>query len=167
MSESSSSPKTSSASAALFPAHAYERQEAIFAAAFEVLRGAIAKRAFPSASIAITSHGKLVALKAFGRFTYEADSPQVTAASVAAILVELGGAKGASPLLEGLRVSLTAGTIVLSWFFVHLMFAIHYAHVYYLAEETDTATHRGGLRARPGREHQELRRGEPADREGR
>ena len=82
MSESSSSPKTSSAAAALFPAHAHERQDAIFGAAFEVLRGAIAERAFPSASIAVTSHGKLVALKAFGRFTYEADSPQVTTASV-------------------------------------------------------------------------------------
>ena len=82
MSESSSSPKTSSAAAALFPAHAYERQDAIFADAFEVLSDAIAERAFPSASIAITSHGKLVALKAFGRFTYEPDSPQVTIASV-------------------------------------------------------------------------------------
>ena len=47
-----------------------------------MLRDAIAQRAFPAASIAVTSHGKLVALKAFGRFTYEPDSPQVTTASV-------------------------------------------------------------------------------------
>ncbi len=43
---------------------------------------AIADRAFPAASVAVTSHGKLVALKAFGHFTYEIDSPEVTTASV-------------------------------------------------------------------------------------
>jgi CubicO group peptidase (beta-lactamase class C family) len=47
-----------------------------------VLRAAIGDRAFPAASIAVTSRGKLVALKAFGRFTYEIDSPEVTTASV-------------------------------------------------------------------------------------
>src|SRR5947209_604189 len=39
---------------------------------------AIAVRAFPGASVALTYRGKLVALKAFGRFTYEPDSPMVT-----------------------------------------------------------------------------------------
>jgi CubicO group peptidase (beta-lactamase class C family) len=47
-----------------------------------VLRQGIEQRAFPAASVAITSHGKLVALKAFGRFTYEGDAPEVTPASV-------------------------------------------------------------------------------------
>jgi CubicO group peptidase (beta-lactamase class C family) len=47
-----------------------------------VLRRAIADRAFPAASVTVTIQGKLVALKAFGRFTYEADSPQVTPVSV-------------------------------------------------------------------------------------
>jgi len=36
---------------------------------------AIAERAFPAASIAVTHQGKLVALQAFGRFTYESGSP--------------------------------------------------------------------------------------------
>ncbi len=47
-----------------------------------MLQRAIADRAFPAASVAVTSHGKLVALKAFGRFTYETDSPEVTTASI-------------------------------------------------------------------------------------
>ncbi|MGZ4821833.1 MAG: serine hydrolase domain-containing protein [Terriglobales bacterium] len=47
-----------------------------------MLRKAIARRDFPAASVAVTSYGKLVALKAFGRFTYAPDSPQVTTASV-------------------------------------------------------------------------------------
>ncbi len=46
------------------------------------MQDAIAERAFPAASIAVTLQGKLVALKAFGRFTYEPDSPPVTTASV-------------------------------------------------------------------------------------
>jgi uncharacterized membrane protein len=66
-------------------------------------------------------------------------------ASVAAILVELGGAKGGGKLHEAVGVGLTAGTIVLSWLFVQLVFAIHYAHVYYLAEMADGGGHRGGL----------------------
>ena len=82
MSESSSSPATHVQSADPFPAPAYERQDEAFSEAFDVLRDAIAKRAFPAASIAVTSNGKLVALKAFGRFTYQPDSHQVTAASI-------------------------------------------------------------------------------------
>lgn len=38
---------------------------------------AISSRAFPGASLAIIREGKLIALKAFGRFTYEPDSPAV------------------------------------------------------------------------------------------
>jgi uncharacterized membrane protein len=66
------------------------------------------------------------------------------AASVAAILTELSSAKGSGQVFEAFRVVLTAGTIALSWFFVHLVFAIHYAHVYYMVEEGD-ASHKGGL----------------------
>jgi serine-type D-Ala-D-Ala carboxypeptidase len=80
--ESSSSLNTGTRTAAHFPAPAYEQQDAIFSRAFDVLRVAIGDRGFPAASIAVTSRGKLVALKAFGRFTYEIDSPEVTTASV-------------------------------------------------------------------------------------
>jgi CubicO group peptidase (beta-lactamase class C family) len=82
LSERSSSPDPGVQSAPRFPVPALDRQDAIFSEAFDVLRNAIAQRAFPAASIAVTSHGKLVALKAFGRFTYAPDSTQVTTASV-------------------------------------------------------------------------------------
>jgi CubicO group peptidase (beta-lactamase class C family) len=82
LAESSSAPDTGFQSAPRFPAPAYERQDAAFSEAFDVLCNAVAQHAFPAASIAVTSHGNLVALKAFGRFTYAPDSPQVTPASV-------------------------------------------------------------------------------------
>jgi len=60
------------------PLPAFEQQDARFSRAFEILRQAIADHAFPAASVAITDHGKLVALRALGRFTYEPDAPEVT-----------------------------------------------------------------------------------------
>ncbi|HEY1799666.1 MAG TPA: serine hydrolase domain-containing protein [Terriglobales bacterium] len=56
---------------------AYDQQENQFSRAFRILRQAIADHAFPAASIAVTHQGKLIALQAFGRFTYESDSPIV------------------------------------------------------------------------------------------
>src|ERR1700734_3160698 len=55
---------------------ASEDQDKVFASAFSVLQEAIAKRAFPAASVAIVVQGRLVASKAFGRFTYEPESPE-------------------------------------------------------------------------------------------
>ena len=46
----------------------------MFAAAFGILEEAVAARAFPAASVAVTHQGKLVALRAFGHFTYDAAS---------------------------------------------------------------------------------------------
>jgi CubicO group peptidase (beta-lactamase class C family) len=82
LSERSSSPHAGVQPASYFPAPAYDRQDAVFSEAFAVLDNAIAEHAFPAASIAVTSHGRLVALKAFGRFNYQSDSPAVTTASV-------------------------------------------------------------------------------------
>jgi len=67
---------------ACFPAPAYEQQDAAFARAFELIRQAIADHALPAASVAITHHGNLVGLKAFGRFTYEPGSPEATTSTV-------------------------------------------------------------------------------------
>jgi CubicO group peptidase (beta-lactamase class C family) len=53
----------------------FEDQEERFAKAFTILRQAIAQRAFPAASVAVSHRGRLVALRAFGRFTYELASP--------------------------------------------------------------------------------------------
>ena len=49
----------------------------MFARAFQVLEQAIQQRAFPGASVAVTYQGRVACLKAFGRFTYEPNSPQV------------------------------------------------------------------------------------------
>jgi len=62
--------------------HAYDDQGKAFSAAFFILENAITQHAFPAASVAITCRGKLVALKALGRFTYDPSSPPVTPASI-------------------------------------------------------------------------------------
>jgi serine-type D-Ala-D-Ala carboxypeptidase len=64
------------------PTPAYEQQDAVFARAFEIAQSSIAQRAFPAASVAVTHRGKLVCLKAFGHFLYEADTPETTTASI-------------------------------------------------------------------------------------
>ncbi len=50
---------------------AFDHQDKIFASAFSILESAIAAHAFPAASVAVTHRGRLVALKAFGHFTYD------------------------------------------------------------------------------------------------
>lgn len=49
-------------------------QDEIFASAFSLLVEAIARRAFPAASVAVTHKGRLIALKAFGNLVYESDA---------------------------------------------------------------------------------------------
>ena len=61
-----------------FPIPAFEQQDTVFQRAFGILNDAVAARSFPGASVAVTCQGRVVALKALGRFTYEPDSPQVT-----------------------------------------------------------------------------------------
>lgn len=53
----------------------HEHQDETFASAFSILRESIAQGAFPAASIAVTHEDRLIALRAFGRFTYEAGAP--------------------------------------------------------------------------------------------
>jgi serine-type D-Ala-D-Ala carboxypeptidase len=57
---------------------AVEHQDSTFSSAFSVLQGAINARAFPGTSIAVTHRDRLVALKALGRFTYDANSPKAS-----------------------------------------------------------------------------------------
>lgn len=59
------------------PVAAYSDQDQRFARAFAILNGAAASRAFPGAALSVTYRGETVALKAVGRFTYDADSPKV------------------------------------------------------------------------------------------
>ena len=58
-------------------ARKFEHQDRVFAKAFMIVQEAIAQRAFPAASIAVTHRGRLVALKALGTFTYNEIKAQV------------------------------------------------------------------------------------------
>jgi CubicO group peptidase (beta-lactamase class C family) len=64
-----------------------DEQDQIFSSAFSVLDAAISGHAFPAASVAVTHRGRLVALKAFGHFTYESDP--IGKCAVAATLFDL------------------------------------------------------------------------------
>jgi uncharacterized membrane protein len=55
----------------------------------------------------------------------------VATAILLTILFELHGVKDLPPEQGRFHVALSAGTILLSWFFMNTMFALHYAHEYY------------------------------------
>lgn len=57
---------------------AVESDDGMLDSACSILEEAIVRHAFPGASIAITHRGNSLALKAFGRFTYEPASPAIT-----------------------------------------------------------------------------------------
>jgi len=71
-----------STSEARVPAPQYENQDRIFSRAFQILADAVEQKAFPGAATAVTHGGKLVALKAFGRFTYETTSSPIDVESI-------------------------------------------------------------------------------------
>jgi len=52
-------------------------------------------------------------------------------ASLGAIIALLGGVQAAGGQTQGVYFALAALTIFLSWCFVHVIFAFHYAHAYY------------------------------------
>ena len=62
-------------------------------------------------------------------------------ASICALVAELTEAKGHDGIA---RAGLAAGTVILSWLFVQVVFAMHYAHLYYLSEGQN-AHHQAGL----------------------
>jgi serine-type D-Ala-D-Ala carboxypeptidase len=53
--------------------HNFGEQDEKFSSAFAILREAIREQAFPAAAVAVTQKGRLIALKAFGKFVYETD----------------------------------------------------------------------------------------------
>jgi uncharacterized membrane protein len=78
-----------------------------------------------------------------GRLTMLVLTVASALASVAAIFAELGGSAGMTGNRPPANVALAAFTILLSWAFIHTIFALHYAHEFY--DETD-----GGGLAFPG-----------------
>ena len=71
-------------------------------------------------------------------------------ASLVAIIGQLAVVKDMHGLERGQHIALAVLTIVSAWSFIHLMFALHYAHTYFQAQPNDTPTTaddlRGGLR---------------------
>jgi len=61
---------------------ALDHQDQTFASAFSVLGEVIQQKAFPAACIAVAHRDQFFALKPFGRFTYDAESPMVTPATL-------------------------------------------------------------------------------------
>jgi serine-type D-Ala-D-Ala carboxypeptidase len=60
------------------PIASYHDQDERFAGAYQILREALASRVFPATSIAVTHEGKLIALRSFGRFTFDPTSSEAT-----------------------------------------------------------------------------------------
>jgi CubicO group peptidase (beta-lactamase class C family) len=60
----------------------FHHQGVQFRRAFDVLLSGISQRAFPGAAVAITHCGNLIAHLGLGRFTYDAESPAVNAATI-------------------------------------------------------------------------------------
>jgi uncharacterized membrane protein len=66
-----------------------------------------------------------------GRYTVLILSVAVASAILLTIIFQLHGLKDLPPSSAGLHVGLASITILLSWFFMNMMFALHYAHGYY------------------------------------
>ena len=76
-------------------------------------------------------------------------------ASLFAVAFLLGTAKGTSGARLGEHVGLAAFTVVHSWFLIHTVFTMHYAHAYYRTEDPDgRGKHGAGLNF-PGEEDHE------------
>jgi uncharacterized membrane protein len=87
-----------------------------------------------------------------GRFVILILSSLAAAAAIGAIIAQLAIVKETTGLLKELHIALAAATIVSAWSFIHLMFALHYAHDYFLeraATPRRPAKKAGGL-AFPG-----------------
>jgi uncharacterized membrane protein len=87
-----------------------------------------------------------------GRATILAIVLVAAVAAVGAISLELSSAKAVHGLERALRVALAFATVAASWFTVHLVFALHYAHAFY-DRASDGRGDNGGLRF-PGEEKQ-------------
>lgn len=74
-----------------------------------------------------------------------------TAASLAAVAVELSLAKQDDAWVRAWRVALSVGTVAASWLVAQLIYALHYAHEFYSVVDGKPKAVRGGL-AFPGGE---------------
>ncbi len=69
-------------------------------------------------------------------------------AAIGAIIAHLAAVKGTTGPVKGLHIGLAAATIFSAWTFIHLIYALHYAHDYFLEREATArrpAKDAGGL----------------------
>jgi uncharacterized membrane protein len=67
------------------------------------------------------------------------------AVSIGAVGAELSLAHGSRGGWQGAHIALAFGTVVASWMMMQLIFAVHYAHEYYDADEAQAGQDAGGL----------------------
>jgi len=87
-----------------------------------------------------------------GRYVVLALCATVACAILLSIAFALHGIHGLPALEAGLRVALAVATILLAWFFMNTMFALHYAHVFYDNADDPAAPQAGGLAFPGGRQ---------------
>jgi uncharacterized membrane protein len=90
-----------------------------------------------------------------GRFVILILTSIAALTSIGAIVAQLAIVKDTAGLTKGLHIGLAAATIISAWFFIHLMFALHYAHDYFAeaeSKEDGPEGRRGGLHF-PGTEN--------------
>ena len=83
-----------------------------------------------------------------GRFAILILAVLAVLATMGAIFVQLQVAKDMAGPAKGLHMALAGLTIVSAWVFIHLTFALHYAHEYFDEAKTlpgETPKRRGGL----------------------
>lgn len=83
-----------------------------------------------------------------GKFTILALTTLAAAAATGAIFAELNVTKDLKGLDKDLHLALAAATIVSAWVFIHLTFALHYAHEFFdetLAQPGEKPQLRGGI----------------------
>jgi uncharacterized membrane protein len=85
-----------------------------------------------------------------GRYAVLALAAIAATVSFGAIFAQLGTVKDAPAAVRGWHIALALATILGSWLFVHLSFALHYAHEFFrTAKPDDGGLWRGGV-AFPG-----------------
>jgi uncharacterized membrane protein len=90
------------------------------------------------------------ALQDEGRHAILALTALASTVSFGAIFAQLASIKELPAADKGLHIALALATIVGSWLFVHLIFALHYAHEFFLVAKPDeTGQWHGGI-AFPG-----------------
>jgi uncharacterized membrane protein len=84
-----------------------------------------------------------------GRFFILGLTSLAAFAAIGAIVAQLAIVQDLSGTIKGLHIALAGATILSAWFFIHLTYALHYAHEYfdeYFEHPDPPASERGGLR---------------------